>query len=87
MDEIPDEFRPYTIRPDQAIGEGGRRTIIEHGFHDGDYQSWMASRDEQFKRQLLGPNRYNLVSSGRVKFQNLIDRETGRLKTLSELGV
>lgn len=85
MDELEEAYRPYTTRPDKAIGEGGRRTIEEVGFHDGNYASWYATRDDTFKKNLLGINRFRLIEQGKVDFGDLIDRANGRLRTLAEL--
>lgn len=83
-DEIEAAIRPYTIRPDANIDAGGMRTIIESGRHQGNYASWFAKQPKDFKINAVGPNRYKLLESGGIKFDDLIDRE-GNLRTLKQL--
>ena len=83
--ELEDAFRPYTIRPDQSIDVGGRRAIEEHGFFQQDYKDWVLTRNDKFQLNLLGKNRYELFKSGKIKLEDLVDIETGRLILLKEL--
>ena len=84
MDEFEEVARPWTTRPDIPIGEGGRN-ILTWGSHKGEYASWFESRGEQFQKNVVGPKRFELIKSGNVKFKDLVDPQTGRLKTLEEL--
>ncbi len=84
MDEMKDVFRPYTIRPDKNIDAGGKREILEVGFHQGDYASWFATRDRAFQLNAVGPGRLELLESGKVKFEDLVDR-SGRLRLLDRV--
>jgi len=52
----------------------------------GNYESWFKAQSESTQQNLVGPNRYALIKTGRISFSDLIDRDTGRLRTLSELG-
>ncbi len=83
-DEIEDVARPWTIRDDVPIGEGGRN-IRDYGFHEGEYAQWFESRGEAFQRTVLGPGRYELYTEGKIGFKDLVDSETGRRKTIKEL--
>jgi hypothetical protein len=83
-DEIEDAVRPYTIRPDQNIDAGGMRTIIESGRHQGDYASWWAKQSPDFRRNAVGPGRFELLESGKIRFEDLVDAQ-GRQRTLKEL--
>lgn len=85
IDEVQDAYRPFTIRPNEAIDLGGRRTIIEHGFHDGNYGSWFKGRDDKFKLELLGKKRFELYQQGKVQFDDFVDKPTGKLLTIQEL--
>jgi len=85
IDEIQKAYRPYTIRPNKNVDTGGRRKILEVGFHQGSYDSWFAKRPRSFQRNVIGPKRLELVESGKVKFKQLVSEETGRLYTLEEL--
>ena len=84
-DEMEDVARPYTMRPDKNIDAGGSRTIIENGFHDGDYGSWFKNQSGVFQDNAVGPKRAAMLRAGKVGFHDLVD-ETGRLRTLDELG-
>jgi len=97
-DEIADVKRPYTIRGrtdprgnvvsstlnNLNIDEGGKRQIIEAGFHDGDYEKWMKTRNAKFQENLLGAKRYELMKSGKVKWEDLVDKD-GNLRLLKDL--
>ena len=84
IDEFEEIARPWTTRPDIPIGDGGRN-ILTWGSHKGEYASWFDSRGEQFQKNVVGPKRLALIKSGNVKFKDLVDQQTGRLKTLKEL--
>lgn len=83
-DEIEAAIRPYTIRPDQNIDAGGMRTIIESGRHQGDYASWWAKQSPDFRRNAVGPGRFELLEAGKIRFEDLVDGE-GNQRTLKEL--
>lgn len=82
--ELEAAARPYTIRPDENIGTGGKREILEYGFHQGDYGDWFAKQDATFQRNAVGPGRLDLLKSGKVNFGDLVDGR-GDLRTLEEL--
>ena len=84
IDELEEAVRPYTVRPDQNIDAGGRRTILESGFHQGNYAEWLMGRSEEVKLNALGPGRYELLKAGKIGFADLVDGQ-GRLRTLKEL--
>lgn len=83
-DEIEAAIRPYTIRPDANIDAGGMRTIIESGRHQGDYASWWAKQSPDFRRNAVGPGRFELLEAGKIRFEDLVDG-MGRQRTLGEL--
>ncbi len=97
-EEIADVKRPYTIRGrtdahgnvvsstlnNLNIDAGGKRQIIEAGFHEGDYGEWMRTRGAKFKKNLLGPARYELLRSGDVVWSDLVDSE-GNLRLIKDL--
>jgi hypothetical protein len=76
--------RPFTVRPDEKIDAGGRRTILEAGRHQGDYASWFAGRGKIFQRNVLGPRRYELYQQG-ADFHSFVNSVNGELYTLKEL--
>ncbi len=83
-DELEPAIRPYTIRPDANIDAGGMRTIIESGRHQGDYASWWAKQDRAFRVNAVGPGRFELLDSGKIRFEDLVDSQ-GRQRTIQEL--
>jgi len=83
-DDLERVARPYAEREDLPIDAGGRRDILEHGFHDGDYASWWKTRSKDFQDRVIGPRRAELVRAGTVSFHDLVDGQ-GRLLTLKEL--
>ena len=85
IDEIEANYRPYTIRNNANIDAGGKRKIIEVGFHKGDYGSWFNKQSQSFKRNVVGPKRLELLNTGKVKFNQLVSSSSGRLYNLDEL--
>jgi len=83
--ELEEIYRPYTIRPPVSIGAGGRRTIEEVGFSQGNFGEWFNTRNDKFKLDLLGKNRFELIKSGKVKWDDLVTRDTAKLVLLKDL--
>lgn len=86
MEKLDEAARPWTVREDKSIDAGGRRTIEEVGLHRGSYGEWLGERSPALQKEVLGPGRYELISSGAIGFGDLVDRKTGVLRTLKELG-
>lgn len=84
LPELKRAMRPYTMRPDENIDAGLRRTILESGFHDGDYGTWFDKQNDAFKLNVLGPQRFDLVKAGRATLGDMVDGQ-GNLRTLAEL--
>ncbi|MBF0482602.1 MAG: hypothetical protein HQK81_10990 [Desulfovibrionaceae bacterium] len=84
LNEIEEATRPYTHRTPENIDAGGRRTILEVGFHKGDYASWFSEQDGHFQKNVLGPGRFKLYDEGKVQFKDLVD-DAGRLRPIREL--
>lgn len=84
LPELENITRPYTKRPDQNIDTGGKRTIIEIGQQQGSYGDWFKDQSKKFKTDAVGPERYDLLKSGKVKWDDLVTDE-GRVRTLKEL--
>jgi len=85
IDEIKESYKPYTIRDNKNVDAGGRRKILEVGFHDGDYSTWFAKRPDSFQLNVLGPARLKLYKSGKFNFNQFVNKSTGNLYTLDEL--
>ena len=86
---VEDATRPYTVRGDLNIGAGGRREILEVGMHKGNWASWASGRDEAFKINAIGPQRYALWQESGLNFEafskRLVNGKTGVLYTVKEL--
>ena len=93
IDEVKAAYRPYTIRGEidpitgkvipGKIGVGGGR-IISTGRFLGDYNSFFESLDKNVQLQMLGPTRFRLYKSGKLKLSGLADAN-GKTRLLTEL--
>jgi hypothetical protein len=75
--------RPYTIREDGRVGFGGRK-VLEAGRFDGSFGQWLVKQPRQIQINALGPIRYDLLKSGKIRFADLVDN-AGRIMPLAEL--
>jgi hypothetical protein len=85
-DKQNEMLRAYSLREDKAIGTGGTRKILGAGqTDDTKYGEWIMKQSEKIQKQSLGINRYNLIQDGKIKFDDLVNKSTGKLRTLEEL--
>lgn len=82
--EVLERIRPYTMRPEENVDAGGRRTIFEVGRHNGDYGTWFEKQSREFKLNAVGPGRLTLLESGKIKFVDLVDA-SGTTRTIEDL--
>lgn len=78
--------RPWLRRELKNIDAGGTRKVLAFGTTQEDFSGWwetLPERDQQFS---MGPVRARLLREGKIKFSDLVDKSTGRLLTLEELG-
>ena len=85
IDEIEEVYRPWAHRPEINVGTGRKGKIIDHGFLQGNYSDFYYSQSDRFQKNVVGPRRFELLSSGKIKFEDLVDKTTGRLRILKEL--
>ena len=86
IDEFREAARPWTIRKDGAIGYGGKE-IEQVGHIEGRFKDWYFSLPpEDRARTSIGVTRRMLLESGAIKWDDMMDFETGRIRTLAELG-
>ncbi|MBQ6668893.1 MAG: minor capsid protein, partial [Deltaproteobacteria bacterium] len=86
IDEFREAERPWTIRKDGAIGYGGKE-IEQVGRIEGRFKDWYFSLPPVDRaRTSIGVTRRMLLESGAIKWDDMMDFETGRIKTLAELG-
>lgn len=86
LEELDEVARPWVIRDNKSIDAGGRRSIIEHGFEQGSYGDWYKKQSPTIQKNLLGPRRVELLNSGKVKWEDLVNRTDGKLILLRNLG-
>ena len=84
VDELEEVARPWTIRPDVPIGEGGRN-ILDFGQHKGNYATWFETRGDVFKKTVLGPRRYEMYKAGELNLDDVVNPNTGKIYRLDEL--
>lgn len=84
MDEMEETMRPCMIREAKNIDEGGKRTILDSGLHQGGYGTWLMTQPDSVQLAALGPGRMELLGSGAVDFEDLVDAK-GNRRTLKEL--
>ncbi len=86
IDELEDVARPWTLREDGPIGEGGK-PIIGVGRINGTFEDWWNSlSDEDKARTGIGATRSALLQEGKLQWRDMVDKRTGRLIPLEELG-
>ena len=64
---------------------GGTRKGESGVTHTNKYSDWFKTLSPVAQRNALGPARYELLESGKIKFADLVDHKSGKLKTLHEL--
>jgi SPP1 gp7 family putative phage head morphogenesis protein len=83
--DLQQAARPYSIREGKILGLGGKGKAIDAGTWRGNYDSWLKSLTPQQQKDFLGPRRLELLQSGNISFGDLVDKKTGRIRTLDEL--
>lgn len=78
--------RPWVVREPGNIDEGGRRKILNQGHTTEDFGGWYKTLDAAEQRRIVGPVRQKLLADGKIDFGELVDRKTGGLRSLKELG-
>lgn len=82
--EIEKVYKPVVERSYKRGRLGGKIKRVD--FYKGDYSSWFAKQAPALQDRVIGQTRAELVRNGSIEFKNIIDRRTGRLLTLEELG-
>ena len=83
--EMEQVFRPYTIRPEINIGTGRKGKILDHGFHQGSYSSWLAEQSDRFQKNVLGPRRFELYDAKLLGLKDFVNQKTGKLINIKNL--
>lgn len=67
-----------------AMSPGTRASMDGQVSAKTTYEDWLSTRPEAMQRQILGPARYRLLESGKLKLADLTDMRGNEL-TLKEL--
>ena len=86
IDDLPEAERPWTIRKDGNIDMGGKK-IENVGQIKGTFKDWWESlSDEDKARTAIGPTRKVLLEDGKISWDDLVDKHTGKAKLLEDIG-
>ena len=87
LDEMEKPYKSFLTRKDKNIDVGrGKGNILDQEWTDQPYGSFIVGKGKVALINVVGPRRAEMILSGKIDFSDLVDRKTGRLKTLSELG-
>lgn len=50
-----------------------------------DFQQWLRGQSEAVQKSFYGPTRYDMIKKGLIKWDDLVDRERLRIRTIEEL--
>lgn len=78
--------REWALRDPEPLGANGRK-LRNHGKTTENYGGWWASLTPEEKAiTSIGKVRTKLLEEGKIQWHDMLDRATGRVKTLEELG-
>lgn len=83
--DLDEAARPYSIKEGKIVGLGSKGKVVDAGTWKGNYESWLNQLSPKQRLDFLGPKRLELIEAGMVKFDDLVDTKTGRLRLLAEL--
>lgn len=86
-DEIQRVIRPWVEREPGTIGRGGNSKILNAGTTKDFYGEWFKTLSAKKQDEIVGPTRASLLRGGGLEWGELVDKATGKLRTLEELGV
>ena len=78
--------RNWVIREPGNIDAGGKRKILAAGTTNKTFGEWLAKAPYLEKVKILGTTRARLLQEGKIQWADLVDKRTGKLLTLGELG-
>lgn len=85
LDDLKEAERNWVLREDGNVDVGGKK-IIDAGTTGENFGGWWKTLDEKQQVKSVGPVRTRLIREGKLKFSDLVDSNTGRVRTLEELG-
>ena len=84
-EDLGNVTRNWIIRESGNIDAGGKRKILAAGTTQQNFDEWFENWGDKEQLEFLGKKRYELLKNGDVGFNNLIDKTTGRLRTIKEI--
>lgn len=85
-DDLEKAARPWLIREPGAINEGGNRKVLNYGKTTEYFGGWWETLDFKTQAQIIGPVRTRLIRNGELRWEDLVNKNSGRYYTLAELG-
>lgn len=88
IDELKRAARPFTVRNGIPVDVGRSKTILKAGQFTGSAEEFIRKQGPLYMKNVVGPNRKALIDAGKIKFQDLVDKDGNiiLLKDLPELG-
>ena len=84
-DEMEEIARPWAVREDGPVGAGGKK-ILYAGTTKENFGGWWKTLPEREQIKSVGVVRTRLLNAGKLSWDDLVDKGTGRYYTLQELG-
>lgn len=81
--ELEETAQAYSIRKPYNIDAGRWNTILEAGQFKGSFEEFLQAKPDKYAESLLGPNRFRLWKSGKVKLEDMTD-DHGDLRLLKK---
>lgn len=85
-EDLDQVARPWVRRELKNIDEGGKRKLLEAGSTKENFGQWWHTLSDKEQEYSVGKTRARLLREGKVKFEDLVDKSTGRLRPLEDLG-
>jgi len=88
LDEIKSQARHYVKRTNVNIdaGRSYKQTAYEKGVVKGNYKEFFEGQSKVFQKNAVGKVRQSLIARNQLEFKDLVDKKTGKLFSLNELG-
>jgi len=87
MDEMADDYQKFLNREESNIDVGrGAGNILNEEWTNKPYGEFITKRGGKDLENVVGPSRAKLIREGKIDFSDIVDKKTGELKTLKELG-
>lgn len=82
--ELEKVARPFTVVNGIPIDDGGKKRVLDFGMFQGNAREFIESKGPVFLKNMIGPTRKALIDSGKIGFDDLLDKR-GNVVLLKEL--